>query len=246
MTFRSPRVLLAVALLFLAAGVVMACGPYSPPGGCPGGGSTPGAQIQQSTWTAQVPSPIGPGIPPGPPATPPVPVPPPGLPQPQPHAYTVPPAPPSCGPVWNLSVVEGKLHLQTSESMRSTCEKLTILANGAEPVAVAVVDNLIRLTAGKDECETCAFLQATASSVSRTGPDGATLILKGDVRLVYVRKGKKIDVSAELLSLNLTTGQIISEMDAPKLVVPLYPPVQPVQPVTNTCPPPVSPPGIVY
>jgi hypothetical protein len=166
---------------------------------------------------------------------------PPGLPAPSP------PCPPSTyvqayqpsGQVWVLSVADGKLHLETAEGTHSTCEKLTILVNGVEPVAVTVSDNLIRLSAGSEACKSSCHLQATARKVSRTGPNGATLVLEGDATLSYSQNGKKIAVSTDLLSVNMVSGQVISEMQVK--------PVTPVTPCYGTssvpakCPPACTP-----
>src|SRR5215470_10681322 len=48
-------------------------------------------------------------------------------------------------------MVEGRLHLQTADGSRSTCEKMTILVKGIDPITVAASDTLIRLTSGKEE-----------------------------------------------------------------------------------------------
>ena len=54
-------------------------------------------------------------------------------------------------PGWNLSLVEGELRLQTAGGSPSTCQKMTILVNGIDPIAVAVSDNLSRLSNRKEE-----------------------------------------------------------------------------------------------
>jgi len=135
-----------------------------------------------------------------------------------------------------LTAAGGKLHLQGSDGARMTCEKFTILVNGADPVDVAIDGKEVRLTSGKDGKEGDVF-QATARSVTRTGPEGATLILKGGAKLVYVRKGKKIDVSTEMVSVNLWTGQVISEMDAPERAQPAPPAIIPGAPPASAVPP---------
>jgi hypothetical protein len=215
MTCRSSYALLLAALL-LSVGVAAACGPYQP-------SNSPAApQATQSPW--------------GTPAQPPPPCqstsPLPPLPQnatsigyPSCSAQSV-LSPASTGPGWVLSVTDGKLHLQTAEGTCSTCEKLTMLVTGIAPITVAVSDKLIRLGSGKEEGRSSDFLQASAQKVSRTGPNGATLVLEGNARLLYVRNGRRIDVSTELLSVNLSSGQVISEMNPAK-------PARPTQP--NCC-----------
>jgi hypothetical protein len=231
MTFRPFRLPLALAPLVVAVGIAAACVPYGKPGTKPtapsssqSGISVPSPQPTQSPYIAPTQPPVEPGMRPDTPAPPPpVQTPLPALPQPQPYSSQTSPAPLSSVPVWALSIVDGKLHLQTAEGTRSTCEKLTILISGVDPTAVAVCESLIRLTSGKQEGRSSDFLQATAQKVSRTGPDGATVVLEGNARLVYVRKGKRIDVSTDLVSVNLATGQVISEMDVPKMVTPVQP-----------------------
>jgi hypothetical protein len=86
-----------------------------------------------------------------------------------------------------------------------------------------VAEKLIKITSGKD-VKDGDLLQATAQKVTRSGPEGATLVLEGNAKLVYSRQGKKIDVSTDLLSVSLLTGQVISELNAPKAVTPIPPP----------------------
>src|SRR5207247_3764802 len=90
---------------------------------------------------------------------------------------------------------------------------------GVDPAEVSVAGKLIRIASGKDVKEG-SFLQASAEKVTRTATDGAQLVLEGNAKLLYVRKSKKIEVSTDLLSVNLSTGQVLSEMDAPKLRTP--------------------------
>src|SRR5262245_40662917 len=240
MTFRPFRLPLALAPLVIAVGIAAACGPYGRPGTQPPAPSSsqsvipaPGPQPAQSPCITPTQPPAEPGMRSDtPPPPPPVQTPLPTLPQPQPYSSQMSPAPLSTASGWTLSIVEGKLHLQTADGSRSTCEKLTILISGVHPIMVAVCENQIRLTSGKEEGRSSDFLRATARKVSRSGPDGATVILEGNAWLVYVRKGKRIDVSTDLVSVNLATGQVISEMDAPK-------PAPVIQPcfVTGSVPP---------
>lgn len=121
--------------------------------------------------------------------------------------------------------------MQTGDGARMNCEKLTILVGGADPAEVSIASTQIKISSGKDAKES-SFLQATAQKLTRTGTDGAQLILEGDVKLLYVRKGKKIEVSADQVSLNLLTGQVLSEMDAPKPTAPPVLPSAPLPPAT--------------
>src|SRR5439155_26371420 len=122
----------------------------------------------------------------------------------------------------------------------STCETMTVLVNATEPTKGAVSDNVIRLTSGTDAPGCLVFLQASAQKVTRIGPDGATLVLQGTAKLVYVHRGKKIDLSSDQISVNLTTGQLIIETEPPQPVPQPY--VQPccttgsVQPLSSCKP----------
>src|SRR5207248_10167857 len=100
-------------------------------------------------------------------------------------------------------------------------------------LAVTVVEGAVQVNTGK-EVKDGSFVQASAKKVSRMGPDGAALVLEGDAKLVYSRKGKKIDVATDLLQVNLSTGQVISELD-------MRPPV-PLPTVSDSPPPPVTAP----
>jgi|SRR5579884_1766799 len=152
MTRRSLRFALAGVPLLLAVGMAAACGPYVPPG-------------------CNVPLAPSCPTPGGPPALPQAPVCPPG--------YASPPVAPPAPPVWALSVLDGKLQLQTAEGARSLCERLTMLVNGADPVEVTVKGARIRLACGKD-CVGACSVQAGAERVTRTGVDGALVALGGE------------------------------------------------------------------
>ncbi len=193
MTYRYLRPLFVLVPVFVAVGIVAACGTYPPP-------------------TCTTPAP-----------------------QPQVYYYPAPgqqPVPPPSVPIWNLSVLDGKLQLQTVEGARSICERLTVLVSGVDPVEATVAGQRIQIAGGKDTVGST-FLQASADRVTRTGAEGAVVSLEGNAKLVYARNGKKADISADRIAVNLATGQITSEMDVPQQVTPIIPP--PVQPV-GTCP----------
>lgn len=153
----------------------------------------------------------------------------------QPQVYYVPQPAPLAAPyvtpgasTWTLSVAGGKLHVLTNDGMRATCEQLTLLVSGVEPALATVAEIQIRIALGKD-CKDADCLQATADRVTRSGADGALLTLEGNAKLLFVRKGKKVDVSADRVSVNLATGQVVSDL-APQ-------PVPTVQPCSGpACP----------
>jgi hypothetical protein len=92
---------------------------------------------------------------------------------------------------------------------------------GVTPADVTVSGKLIKITSEKD-VKGGTILHASAQTVKRIGAEGATLVLEGDAKLVYVRGGKQIEVSTDLLSVNLLTGQVISELEL-KPVTPILP-----------------------
>ena len=187
MTF-TLRKFLCLTPIFIGAGIVMACGPYSAPS-CPVAAYAP-PQPPQTLYYEPVTNPQG-----------------------QTTYVMRTMVTPSQVAGTTLSVVKGKLQLQGADGSRMTCEKLSILVNGVEPAEVSMYEKLIKVTSGSD-VKDGNFLQATAQKMTRTGAEGATLVLEGGAKLVYVRKGKKLEAAAESISVNLSTGQVVSEMGA--------------------------------
>jgi len=182
MTFPSLRKLLLVVPVFIGVGIAVACGPTPTTSCLP---AQNGVYYYEPITNAQGQTYYAPRF--------------------------APTATPPGAPGTNLSIVDGKLHLLGMDGSKMTCEKFTILVNGVAPAEVTVNDKLIKITSGSD-IKDGTFLQATALRASRSGPDGAVVTLQGDAKLVYVRKGKKLEASAEAISVNLATGQIVSEM----------------------------------
>src|SRR5437763_15785486 len=55
----------------------------------------------------------------------------------------------TCG--WTFSVVDGaKLQIQTADGMRSSCERMTLQATGAEPVLLSVTDKQVLVQSAPD------------------------------------------------------------------------------------------------
>lgn len=222
MTFTSPRFLTTFAVLVAAVGLsVMACEPYRSSTGYTAGYTVP------------------PGI---------------ALPCPTPApAYYVPAPPPvapsqACYPyagnTWTLTAADAKIHVQTSEGMRSTCEKLSFLINGSDSVNVSLAGKQVRITSGKD-VKNADTLDGTADRVVRSTTDGGFLTLEGNAKFFCSRHGKKMEATADRISINLTTGQIVSEM-GPQLPVPQVQPVYtPDCPIPPTVPAPASATGVV-
>ena len=205
MTRRSLRFALAGVPVLLAAGIAAACGPYAP-AGC----SMPPA----SSGTTQ------------------------SCPSAMPQAPACPvqatlPSVPSAVSVWTLSVVGGKLQLQTADGARSQCERMTMVVNGADPIEVLTKGSKIHLAAGKDSVGACS-LQAVADRVTRTGWEGSLVTLEGNATLVYVRNGKKADIAADRIAVNLPTGQVTVDMDVPQPVATPPAPVLTPPSIQNT------------
>jgi hypothetical protein len=242
MTFPTLRKLLFVAAGFVAVGVAVACGPYWQTVGTP------------TAANPQCPQVCLPGQPCVPPPVAAVPLPALGA----ENVYyqpvmdsrfratyvqnRIPLAPPSGFSGTTLSVLDGKIQMQTSDGARMTCEKLTIVISGVDPAEVSVAGKLIKISSGKD-IKDASFLQASAEKVTRTATDGAQLLLEGNAKLLYVRGGKKIEVNTDLLSVNLLTGQVLSEMDTPKPTLPpALGPASPPPAPSSPLPPLVAPP----
>lgn len=222
MSCTSLRAFTLLTMLVTAAGLsVMACEPYRSSTGCPTAGST---------------TPPGICLP---------------CPMPAPAYYATPPMVPTqvyypyAGNTWTLTAADAKIHVQTSEGMRSTCEKLSFLINGSDSVNVSLAGKQVRITSGKD-VKNADTLDGTADRVVRSTTDGGFLTLEGNAKFFCSRHGKKMEATADRISINLTTGQIVSEM-GPQLPVPqlqpVYTPECPVLPPTFPAPAPAT--GIV-
>src|SRR5262249_59345926 len=72
-------------------------------------------------------------------------------------------------------------------------------------------------------------LAGSALRVSRTGPKGCILTLEGEATLTLIRQGKKAELTADRISVNLVTGQVEGQIGHP----PQNPPVPPVTPCTS-------------
>jgi hypothetical protein len=145
--------------------------------------------------------------------------------QPQVYYYPAPMPPPAQVPMpagWNLTVVDGKLQMQTADGARSVCEHLTFLVTGVDPVEAVVSGKRIQIACGKDAPGSI-LLQASGDRLSRSGAEGSIVTLEGGAKLVYVRNNKKAEISADRASVNLMTGQIVSDMDVPQQVTPVMP-----------------------
>src|SRR5205823_1265105 len=117
----------------------------------------------------------------------------------------------------------------------------TITVPGAEPVYVSAEDKRVHLSGLIARCDTAAdTLRASADRVTRSGPEGMTLTLEGNASLMLVRKGKKADLVAERISVNLTTNRVESELPGctppPKTTSPMVTPC-PLSPAPSPAPP---------
>jgi len=154
---------------------------------------------------------------------------------PQPAALAPAPSSPysSAGTAtWTLTVVGESLLVETNEGMKAGCDKLSIFVTGAAPAEATVAGKQIRVASGK-EGEGSDSLRGTANCVTRSGVDGALLTLEGNAKLVYVRQGKKAEVSADRVSVNLASGQVVGEMGSSQMVTPVSGPATPCPSTTG-------------
>lgn len=150
-------------------------------------------------------------------------------------AMPTPPPPPQApyqstgNATWTLTPAGEKLLVETNEGMKAQCELLTILVSGVEPAEAAVMGKQISITGGKDEARDY-LLRGTGDRLTRSGVDGALLTLDGHAKLLYVRQGKRAEVSADHISVNLASGQVVSEMGWPQVITPVDSPSVPCRP----------------
>lgn len=203
MLFGSLRILLAAPLLVAV---------QLPP--LPGGrtDNTLPAPLPASSRGIPTPTPLPPDTP-APPAE--VPLPTPSAPTPPPKA-TPKPAPTPTVPAgpgvnWAVSVLEGKVQVHVGDSVLGWADKLMLPVNGVEPIQVMVLGSQLRILCGEGgEAERCRITGA-ADRLTR-GSDGTTLILEGKASLQCSRKGMKAEASGGKITVNLATGQIVSEV----------------------------------
>src|SRR5687768_16462997 len=99
----------------------------------------------------------------------------------------------------------------------------------------------IHVRPAKSECNTVCYwgravpedsLVGKALRVTRTGPKGCVLSLEGQATLSLTRKGKKADLTAERISVNLLSGHVEGLIGSPPQYQypPQYQPVTPVAP----------------
>jgi hypothetical protein len=141
---------------------------------------------------------------------------------------------------WAISVKDGKLKIESADGAAAVCESLTIPADGHPAVEVTVEGKHVHVRSGAQECargRKCCLkdspqdsLVGSALRVSRNGPKGCVLTLDGDATLTLVRQGKKAEITADRVSVNLVTGQVEGQIG--------HPPQEPqVVPCTNSPPP---------
>jgi hypothetical protein len=147
-----------------------------------------------------------------------------------------PPAPTALTAPWNLAAVdEGgsqRLQVVTPDGMRATCERLTLHVKGVPPVAVAIEGKQVQLSYGSAGGEN---FRASADYVTRNGPEGCQLVLTGNAHLTLTRQGKqRAEVTAELVVVNLLTGQVEASLGAATPPVTVPSPVN-IQPCVTGC-----------
>jgi hypothetical protein len=152
-------------------------------------------------------------------------------------------------PAWAMSAKDGKLLIESADGGTAACADLTIPVEGGAAVEVTVEGKTVHVRSGKGECgvgKCCRkesvkdSLVGSALKVSRGGFKGYVLTLEGEAKLTLVRQGKKAELTADRISVNLATGQIEGQIGHPPQngYAPQYAPVW-------ATPTPVSAPAVV-
>jgi hypothetical protein len=137
-------------------------------------------------------------------------------------------------PTWALSVSGGKLLIESADGSKAVCEALTIPVEGAAAVELTVEGKHIHVRSVTGECGKCCpeqspkdSLAGSALRVSRNGPRGCVLTLEGEATLSLVRKGKKAELTAERISVDLVTDRVEGYIGHPPQYAPYVTPVGP-------------------
>jgi hypothetical protein len=122
-----------------------------------------------------------------------------------PCAVPPPPMPASPAPApWQLRVVEvnhqPRLMMQWTgdNETRASCEEMTVHI-GPEPLKVCVADKQIHVSGN--------FIKGSADTITRNTADGS-LLMEGHVKVHYGKEGKKVEVAAEEVVVNMTEGRV--------------------------------------
>jgi hypothetical protein len=94
----------------------------------------------------------------------------------------------------------GQLQIQTADGMQATCEKLTFRIGAGKPVTLSAQ--------GKQVIVRSEQLAASADCVRRSGPEGASLTLEGNVRLRQQKGGRHAEIFSDQAGINLAPGQV--------------------------------------
>ena len=113
--------------------------------------------------------------------------------------------------------------------MQAIFTSMTFQVAGCGPVTLS--------QAGKQVQVRGSLLRATADRLTRGGADGANLVLEGNVRLNYRRNGKRAEVCADRVAVNLVSGHV--EVDLGATAPNPEPPPPPVTPASGALPAPV-------
>jgi hypothetical protein len=142
---------------------------------------------------------------------------------------------------WTLTVAEdGKLRVQTADGLSASVERMTMPVAGAQPLQVSVENRQV-IVAWCFDCKSGCVkgadcLDGVAERVTRTGGDGSVLVLEGKAKLLCMRKGKKAEIAADRILVNVTTGHIETELSWQQALPQVTPPPPGIVPVTPTCP----------
>jgi hypothetical protein len=140
-----------------------------------------------------------------------------GYPPPQAGAYYV--ATPPSG--WALSVTEeagkARLQVQTPDGLSASCEQITIPVNGMGSAVVSVAEKQVQVRCDSNVPAggSSDALQGSADRVTRSGADGLLLSLEGKAQLRFMRQGRRAELSADRISVNLANGHVEVDLGGP-------------------------------
>jgi hypothetical protein len=115
------------------------------------------------------------------------------------------PLPPQSVSPWLLRVVELNHHSRLmmqfdgdKDTPRVSCEEM-VLHVGPEPLTVSVEGKQVHLSGN--------FIKGSADTIGRNAANG-NLVMEGHVKLNYGKEGKKVEVTADQVVVNITEGRV--------------------------------------
>jgi hypothetical protein len=106
-----------------------------------------------------------------------------------------------------------------------------VLHVGPEPLKVCVADKQVHVSGN--------FIKGSADTIGRNAANG-NLVMEGHVKLHYGKEGKKVEVAADQVVVNITDGRVeVSGLDRAAwtpLTTPRQGEVRPTTTVPTSCP----------